>query len=286
MTYCGERTVVKGNAEKVEATTLRCRAWTCPDCAPKRAAQLIATAHRGKANTFITLTVKRGKYGHPALAAQALAHAWRIIVKRAVREANRDVSRNPYPFGANDGEHWDLDGKSHWPRQVRLPPEGLQYLCVIEAHKSGWPHLHILARSAWIGQDWLAEQTKDLLDAHKVDVQRIWRRSQVNAYVAKYCSKCTAKFGTTKRYWMSARYELSTYEKKKTDGVRWHDIGISNQHLVQIVHNWESMGWHVIRPNWWHAETTRGPPPEAEVGAASPPPRRAAHAGLLPQASW
>lgn len=271
MTYCGERTLVKHNAERAEATTLKCRSWTCPDCQPMRKSQLIAQAHRGKADTFITLTVRRSQYANPAVAAQALAHAWRIIVKRATREAARDVSKNPYPFGACDGEEWDLNGQANHKRQVRLPQDGLQYLCVIEAHESGWPHLHILARSAWIAQAWLKAQTTDLLNSPVVDIRRISKRSQVNAYVAKYCGKCTHKFGTTKRYWTSGHYELTKYEKRKTKGVLWFDIEHSKRHIVQIVDGWEQAGWWVERESWWHAWTTRGPPPDPGGGGAAAP---------------
>jgi hypothetical protein len=285
MTYCGERTLVKGNAQRVEATTLKCRSWTCADCQPARKAQLVAQAHRGKADTFITLTVKRSSYADPAMAAQALAHAWRIIVKRAIREAARDTTKHPYPFGANEGDHWDLDGRASWPRQVKLPKDGLQYLAVVEAHESGWPHLHILARSAWIAQDWLAEQTKELLDAHRVDIRRISKRSQINAYVAKYCGKCTHKFGTTKRYWQSGKYQLSKYEAKKTKGVIWHDVSHSTSTVHQLVNNWASIGWWFEMESYWHAWTNRSPrPPPAAEGATAPPvepsARRPAAAGV------
>ncbi len=259
MTYCGERTLVKSHATVSEATTLRCRSWTCPDCQPRRKAQLIAQAHRGQANTFITLTVRRSKYATPSLAAKALANAWRIIVKRATREATRDVSKAPFPFGAEPKDGWERHGKTHIPRQVRLEKDGLQYLVVIEAHESGWPHLHILARSAWLDFTWLQAQTKDLLDAHRVKIERVWKRSQVNAYVAKYCGKCTHKFGTTKRYWQSQKYELTKYEKPATRGILWFDIEHSTKHLVQIVNGWELAGWRVERPNWWHASTDRSP---------------------------
>lgn len=271
MTYCGERTIVKSRGDHICATTLKCRSWTCAECIDGRKAQLIAQAHRGRANTFITLTVRRSDYADPSMAAQALAHAWRIIVKRAVREASRDVSRNPYPFGANEGAHWDLDGKTHWPRQVRFKGENLQYLAIIEAHKSGWPHLHILARSEWIAQDWLAEQTKQLLGAHRVDVQRIFKRAQVNAYVAKYCGKCTHKFGTTKRYWQTKAYQLTKYEKPTRNEAPWWDVWHSRNSVITLSESWRSMGWHVEMKSWFHAEAWKERPPDQSSGGATAP---------------
>jgi len=263
MTYCGERTIVKSRGDHIAATTLRCRSWTCPECFDGRKRQLIAQAHRGRPNTFLTLTVKRSSYDNPSMAAQALARAWRIIAKRAVREASRDVSKNPYPFGACDGEEWDLNGKKHWPRQVRYKGKNLEYLVVIEAHKSGWPHLHVLCRSEWIDHAWLQAQTIDLLDAHRVDVERINRRSEVNAYCAKYCGKAAHKFGTTKRYWQSGSYQLTKYKKPTSQEAPWWDTWHSSNHVIKLCESWRSMGWHVEQSSWWHAEAWREKPPDA-----------------------
>lgn len=271
MTYCGERTLVKAKLDHIEATTLKCRSWTCPDCEPQRKRQLLAQALRGKPNTFITLTVKRSRYADPSMAAQALAQAWRLIAKRALRERDRDRTKSPYPCGANDGEEWDLNGKASWPNQVRFKGKALQYLVVIEAHKSGWPHLHILARSEWIDHKWLAAQTKELLDAHIIDIQRINRRSQVSGYCAKYTGKCAHKFGTTKRYWQSGSYQLEKYKPPPSKGEKWTDIEHSNKHLVQIVNGWILAGWEVHQPNWWHAETTTRPPDLWSGGGATAP---------------
>ncbi len=262
MTYCGEMTIVKSRGDHLAATTLRCRSWTCPECVDGRKAQLIAQAHRGHANTFITLTVRRDSYADPTLAAKALANAWRIIVKRAGRERDRDRTKNPYPFGANDGNHWDLNGRSSWPNQVRFKGKSLQYLAVIESHKSGWPHLHILVRSEWIDQDWLAEQTKELLDAHRVDVERITKKSQVNAYVAKYCGKCTHKFGTTKRYWQTASYQITKYQKPASKEPPWWDMWHARQSIFSLRESWISMGYHVESTSWWHCEAWRVKPPD------------------------
>lgn len=267
MTYCGERSIVKSNAAMIEAVTLKCRAWTCPDCEPLRKAQLIAQAHRGRPNTFITLTVRSTRYANPAMAAQALAGAWRIITKRAAREAARSVHASPYPFGACEGEEWDLNGRTHWPRQVRFQGETLQYLAVIEAHKSGWPHLHILCRSEWIDQKWLKAQTIDLLDAPIVDVQRINRHSQVNAYVAKYCGKCAHKFGTAKRYWQTKRYPKQKYEKPAKKVEPGTDVWHGRERIHQYVWLWQSRGWNVWQDSKWHAATDREAQAPPEPGA-------------------
>ena len=53
MGYCGEHTAVKGNVD------VRCKAWTCPECADGRKRQLIAQGIGGTPNKFLTLTTRR-----------------------------------------------------------------------------------------------------------------------------------------------------------------------------------------------------------------------------------
>lgn len=254
MTYCGEQTFVKYGGENREATTLRCRAWTCPDCANGRKAQLIAQAHRGRGNTFITLTVRRHQYANPELAAQALAQAWRLIVKRAVRERSRDTTKHPLPFGAAPATGWGDGNSKKQNAKVRFEEKNLEYLCVIEAHQSGWPHLHIITRCAWFDVEWLKAQTQEILNSPVVFVQRILRKSQVNAYVAKYCSKCEHKFGTTKRYWQSKNFQLTKYEKPNKEVFPWDALVKSKFSAKHFAKAWEAEGWSINWTKLWHCE--------------------------------
>lgn len=245
MTYCGEQTFVKWNPHEREAVSLRCRSWTCPDCSPARKRQLIAQGHRGKPNTFITLTCRRGQVATPDAAARALSDAWRIVHKRAMREALRDPSKRHKPAGKSPPGGWPIDKHGHVPRQVSLENGRLDYLVVIEAHKSGWPHLHILSRSKWIAVDWLRGQMAELLNSPVVFVQRITKRSQVAAYVSKYCSKCEHKFGTAKRYWESKNYPLTPFEGKKASTKAWWEQYRDNCTLKETVQRWEAQGWQI-----------------------------------------
>lgn len=249
MAYCGEHTLVKDQGSTVEAVSLRCRAWTCPECAELRKRQLTAQGIAGQPDTFLTLTSRRTPGADADQAAAALSHAWRIIRLRALREARRDTERRPEPSGTPPVQGWPRDGRGRVPRQVILRGDKLPFLAVVESTKLGWPHLHVLARSSWISQMWLSAQADDVLGSPVVDIRRIKKKAQTVAYCAKYCTKCEHKFGTTKRYWQSRDYQLANDNRppKEKDPVgTWTIDAVDIGHVARTLDN---LGFLIE----WHA---------------------------------
>jgi len=152
---------------------LRCRCWHCEECAPIRKAQLVAEAHAGKPNVFITLTSRYIKGGSPDAAARRMARAWQRI--RA--EFLRKHGRNSLPF-----------------------------LAVFEKTKQGWPHIHIIGRCKWIDQAWLSRRMDQLTGSPITWVKRPSGVKRVAYYIAKYIGKDPSRFEGTKRYWKSQDY--------------------------------------------------------------------------------
>lgn len=258
MPYCGENCIVKTQAHVRTARKLTCRAWTCPDCYPDRKRGLIKQAHSGNPNTFITLTLRRGVEATPEQAALTLSRAWRLVRLRALREAKRDIDKNPTPAGFPPKDGWKRDNKGRVPRQVRLCQDGLPFLAVVEAHESGWPHLHILCRSEWIAKEWLSGQMNELHASHAQKIERIYERSRVGAYVAKYCGKAAHKFGTAKRYWASRDYDQRPDEAGKprpSPGEGWEVQHFTLSHFETI---WRAFGYVVERLD---AKTSIARPP-------------------------
>jgi len=210
----------------VVAVALRCRAWTCPECQPVRKAQLIAECHRGAPNTFLTLTLRRIPGRSPNQAAKALARAWRLLRLRIMRHR----SFKKLPFAA-----------------------------VMEAHQSGYPHLHILLRSVWLDQKWLSAQMADIADSPVVSIQRIDHKAKIAGYVAKYAGKAAHKFGTAKRYWFSRDWavrERKIFQKIFETIGRWErEPGSINTWIA----NWQSYGWLIERLTPRHARATAPP---------------------------
>lgn len=208
MSYCQQHSIVNELPGEHVCVSLRCRAWTCPDCAEDRKRGLIAQAHGGQPDTFLTLTMRRVEGLEPEAAALAISRYWRLVRLRALREAKRDITKTPTPAGTEPPGGWPRDGHGRVPRQVFLHGDRLPFLAVVEKHKSGWPHLHIMLRSKWMHQRWIAAQMAELADSPVQDIRRINGRAKVAAYVAKYAAKCAAKLGSAKRYWTSRDYDL------------------------------------------------------------------------------
>lgn len=135
----------------------------------------MAQAIGGAPRTFLTLTTRREAGQSPDIAALKSSHAWRLLRLRIMRRY----------------------------RLKRLP-----FLAVMEAHKSGWPHLHIMLRMPYVPWAWLRAQWQELTGSPGVTIQHIDSQARVAKYVAPYCSKCAHKFGTAKRYWQSRDYDL------------------------------------------------------------------------------
>lgn len=224
---CGEGTLINLGVDRLRATVLRCRSWTCDWCSYDRRRQLTAQAIDGKPNTFITLTVDPSRFQTPVNRARELVMAWRQVVKRAKKQY----------------------------RYRTIP-----YLCVFEATKTGEPHLHILLRVPWIQQKWLSVQMEELIGAPIVDIRRITNRSMVAGYVAKYVGKAPHKFGTCKRYWQTKDYCKTDYKKPDKDPLWYANWEIRDQNIEEIEARWKSWGYHIVLEKWTVYAYVHGPP--------------------------
>lgn len=171
--FCGEWTAAKYNGETIRAGMLRCRSWQCEECMPRRLQELKKLAASGNPTKFLTLTCDPAKFGSKDAAAKRCVEAWRLVRQQAKREGYADR---------------------------------IEYLAVFEAHKSGWPHLHILARAPYIPQAWLSERMEKYSGGRVVWISSVKSKRHAARYVAKYVSKGPAKYFTTKRYFRSMQY--------------------------------------------------------------------------------
>jgi len=256
MTYCGQHSLVNDEGAQRTIVSLRCRSWLCPNCYPDRRLRLIANAFGGRPNTFLTLTCKRTEDGNPEERAAALAHAWRILRKRAIREAARDTKKHPEPYGAAPPSGWRPHPHGPNRRRVSLDHGKLPFLAVVEKTELGWPHLHILLRSRWLDHEWLSAQMADLLDSPVVHVQRLNTKSARTSYCVKYCGKAAHRFASTKRYWQSRDYDAE-YKKPEDDPTRPRPVWDRRQARIGwIVSRWLQHGWKVTFEGPYRATAT------------------------------
>jgi len=226
MTYCGSQTAVKTVDRTKYAVSLRCRSWGCVDCGDNRKKMLVAQAIGGQPSKFLTLTLRRSEAPTPVAAAKMLVLAWRQL-------------------------RLDIMKDMKW---TKLP-----FLAVFEPHKSGWPHLHILIRSAFIDVKFIKAWMETKFNSFKQDIRAIDHASQVAGYCAKYCSKGAAKFGTVKRYWQSR-----DYDKRPPPLKTWRLLNdpfreVIPATLTTFLNVYRKQGWVIDQSAAWKATLKRPP---------------------------
>ena len=132
----------------------RCRRWSCSRCGPFKTWQLCMDIDRAKPTRLITLTT---------------AHHG----ERTTREVF-DASRRKI---------------SELAKRLRRDGHGFEYCRVLEQHKSGYPHYHLVVRSGYIDQQKISRYWSDLTDAFIVDIRKINPHRKVARYIAKYLTK-------------------------------------------------------------------------------------------------
>jgi len=227
---CGMSTLEAEDNLGGAAKTVKCKSWLCEKCQPWRVSRLIAEIMSGDPNTFITLTASPNRFKTPYEMARVMSAMWAVVVKRwrRLRKSNK-----------------------------------CEYFCVFEAHKSGWPHIHILWRGGWIDFFWLQAQWKALTGGHRVEVQALKTKAQAAYYTTKYCGKAPHKFGTCKRYWFTQGYRnkiKSDWKPVISSRFKWRrqDVSITqvraewqrkNRTVIDIQDGWLAWGryWDQVR---------------------------------------
>lgn len=158
----------------------RCNRWSCPVCGPQRTKLLCKRLAAGKPNRLITLTCGR-------------------------------------PAGREPGEVWEQTRRQvpELIRRIRKEVGAIEYARVMEVHKSGYPHYHLVVRSPYIDQELLSKWWCHLTDAFIVDIRKVNPTWKVAEYLAKYLTKQLTVPFTTSRCSFSRGWDLPTEQDEK-----------------------------------------------------------------------
>lgn len=187
---------------------LPCRNWHCEYCQPNRLRQLRAMAASGAPTSCLTLTINVAT-GESIVDRYRLLHnAWKILVKRILREFKKPAE-NRWILVTDDGYSYQQPQDY---RNTKATKAGsihrLHYMAFPEETENKQPHLHILLRTKYIPQRWIAQQMKDLINSPIVWIEKIKGPAGAIAYVTKYVTTAPAQFGKSKRYWCSRFYQI------------------------------------------------------------------------------
>lgn len=188
---------------------------------------------------MLTLTVSSNHYDTPDDAAAALKRGLRLLRLRLKRH----------------------------PRLVNF-----SFLAIFEAHKSGYPHLHLLIRGKFIPWEMLTKWWEEITGSTHVDIRKIDTTGKAAFYVAKYLGKDLHAFAGCKRWWRSHGYSEGADEDYAKDrpNVRWTRYGID---FDPIAYRLASAGYRVSRVGpdriaWKPAAIDDPPPPWLYVATA------------------
>jgi hypothetical protein len=184
---CGKKAatgrVERDGKELIGYSRLYCKSWRCSYCGPKKAAKIrkriSEKAKEHGLSRFLTLTLD------PATAPKAgdvayIREVWRKFRVYLKRKFKRNVS----------------------------------FISVVELHKSGYPHLHVLV-DQYIPQHWISEAWSSLGGGRIVYIERINDLSKIGWYLGKYLTKemLLSPDAPRRRYSSSRNVKLGNPEK-------------------------------------------------------------------------
>ena len=205
---CTAATCIVGYSMSLQRSivlAITCKRWGCAFCGPCKVRKLAAVAQEAKPNSLVTLTVNPKLYENPR---QAFEATRRVVAVLA--------------------------------RKIRTTVEEFEYLRVLEVTKKGWPHYHLIARTAYIPQRDLSGWWAELTGAPIVDIRRIKKREDAYWYVVKYLSKQKYIPWTNRRVTMTKHFKRKE-EKKEYDPLDLTDIKRWNMTPEQFLY-WECDG--------------------------------------------
>lgn len=133
---------------------IRCKCWNCEHCAKVNCRQLEEKLADGKPSCMITLTTK--------------------------------LVQGETPQQAHDRHRPQI---SKMFASLRKKYGVIEYACVLETHKNGNPHWHILARCAFIPQVAIREEWEKRTGSYIVGIEKIRHQRKMGRYVTNYVLK-------------------------------------------------------------------------------------------------
>lgn len=177
------------NQVSKEYAPFNCHSWNCEVCGPKRARKLVKSiskwARKKGLDRFLTLTLQPSKLP--------------------------DYARSPYQSYYYMMYVWRKFRVYLYRRYGRI-----SYVWVVEPHKSGFCHIHILI-DRFIPQRWISSVFSRLGGGKIVHIERVKKMRDVSSYVGKYMGKMHKKpIPRHKRRYSSSR-DIHLMEKPDND---------------------------------------------------------------------
>ncbi len=161
---CGTGTLALAYKDRVTFGALTCGSWSCPTCRKAAAAQLLDRLRRGMESRpdlnriLLTLTVDPKKFGAIQLGVKHWDAQGKPTTKsKAQRTTNLISGPNPAVFeeaAEQMSVEWRKTNDRLKSKARRAKVEAPGYFRVVELHRNGWPHYHVvIEHSTWTAAD-------------------------------------------------------------------------------------------------------------------------------------
>lgn len=156
---CGSGVIlcIDQDTDTLLAIPTYCHRWDCEPCARANVARIRAMAAAGKPTRILTLTTRP----RPFLPVDVAVRWIRKCQRKLFAKIRKEFGNTPY-------------------------------MSFLEFHKSGWPHLHILLRGAYIPQRMLSDWWLQISGSFKVHVQQVSNTWKGVQEATKYYLKSAA----------------------------------------------------------------------------------------------
>ncbi len=163
LSFCGTGSILylDESTNKLVVVPTLCHRWDCPQCSRYKLRHARAIALAGRPERLVTLTT-RPRQGY--------------TIEQAIR--------------------WIRLRFRKLLADLRTDHPGLEYMAFVELHKSGWPHLHVLTRGAYISQRDLSERWAHHSGSFRVHIQLIRKTWKGIQEATKYYLKTAQEVHT------------------------------------------------------------------------------------------
>lgn len=150
---------------------LVCGRWGCSYCGPRKARKLAHRVGQANPNRMLTLTVDPARWDSPRAAYDGTRRKITPLIQRLRKQCGN-----------------------------------IEYMRVLELHKSGYPHYHLIIRSDYISHHLIKHAWADLTGATIVDVRKLHNSTHAARYTTKYLCKQTYVPWTNRRVTTSRNF--------------------------------------------------------------------------------
>ena len=177
----------------------KCNRWGCRHCGARRVTNLAHKTSAAKPNRLLTLTTWTRNYENP-----------------------RDAFEKCSPLVAQ------------LIRRLRKKHGNIEYLRVVEQHKNGFPHWHLVVRSGYIPFQSVRDEWKALTGNLIVDIRKIKDAKGVYWYIVKYLAKQTHCRFTDRRVSWSRSF-FPPQEKRPGRPLNVQELHFEDEHPGKVL---------------------------------------------------